>query len=173
MTVSLYECSIKNYLQTLPGIVGIMDKAEQFCQSRNLNRDELMLERLYPDMWPMSMQLVSVVHHSLGAVKGVIRGEFNPPGKPDDVSFHAMLASLKEAIAELEGYTKEDINRFSGTPVAFRMGDFELPFNAENFILSFSLPNFYFHVTTAYDIFRQKGVPLGKMDYLGAMRITR
>lgn len=54
----------------------------------------------------------------------------------------------------------------------FKAGSFELPFIAENFVLSFSLPNFYFHATTAYDILRMSGVPLGKMDFLGPMRVT-
>jgi hypothetical protein len=55
--------------------------------------------------------------------------------------------------------------------VTFQFRDFKLPFTAENFLLSFSLPNFHFHATTAYDILRMKGVPLGKPDYMGQLRL--
>ena len=65
----------------------------------------------------------------------------------------------------------ETINALAGKTVIFKLGANEMPFTAENFALSFSLPNFYFHATTAYDILRMKGVEIGKMDFLGKMRI--
>jgi hypothetical protein len=67
--------------------------------------------------------------------------------------------------------TPADVNALQGRDMAFQMRDFRIPFLAETFILSFSLPNFYFHAATTYDILRAKGVPLGKRDYLGQMRI--
>ncbi len=67
--------------------------------------------------------------------------------------------------------SEEDINGLSGKPMKFKMGDFEIPFVAENFVMSFSLPNFYFHATTTYDMLRMAGVPLGKRDYMGEMRV--
>jgi len=57
--------------------------------------------------------------------------------------------------------------------VIFKLGPNSMPFVAEDFILTFSLPNFYFHATTAYDILRSKGVPLGKKDFLGRMRMKQ
>ena len=78
-----------------------------------------------------------------------------------------------EAIAkQIEIMTKDEINALSGKAMLFKMGDFELPFTAEDFVQSFSLPNFYFHVTTAYDILRMKGAPLGKLDFLGKIRTS-
>ena len=64
-----------------------------------------------------------------------------------------------------------DVNAFEGKDVAFQFRDTKIPFTAEEFIQSFSLPNFYFHATTAYDILRSKGVPLGKRDFLGRLRL--
>ena len=63
------------------------------------------------------------------------------------------------------------MDALAGNAMYFRMGDFELPFTAESFVMSFALPNFYFHATTAYDMLRIAGVPLGKMDFLGQMRL--
>ena len=65
------------------------------------------------------------------------------------------------------------IDRHAGRDVLFQLGDMKLPFVAEDFVQSFSLPNFYFHAATAYDILRLKGAPLGKGDFLGAMRMKR
>ena len=78
---------------------------------------------------------------------------------------------MSDAIAGLEALDAEQVNAMSGKEVFFRMGDFEIPFTAENFVLSFSLPNLYFHATTAYDMARMSGVQIGKMDYLGQMRV--
>ena len=65
----------------------------------------------------------------------------------------------------------DTVNGFEGGEVVFKMGSTSLPFVTEDFIMSFSLPNFYFHATTAYDTLRKEGVPLGKMDFLGGMRM--
>ena len=79
-------------------------------------------------------------------------------------------ALVAEAIAGLEAVSREDIDALSGKPMKFEMKNVEIPFTTENFILSFSLPNFYFHATTAYDILRNQGLPLGKRDFLGKTR---
>ena len=65
------------------------------------------------------------------------------------------------------------MNALEGKDVTFQMRNFKMPFTAENFLMSFSLPNFYFHASTAYDILRSKGVPLGKRDFMGAMRMKQ
>ena len=74
---------------------------------------------------------------------------------------------------ELQKVTAEEINDLAGKDIVFEIRDTKIPFVAEDFLLSFSLPNFYFHATTTYDILRMKGVPLGKRDFLGRMRIKR
>jgi hypothetical protein len=71
----------------------------------------------------------------------------------------------------LKRLTAEEVNALEGRDMAFQFRDRNIPFTAETFVLSFSLPNFYFHATTAYDILRNKGVPLGKRDFMGRLRI--
>ena len=70
-----------------------------------------------------------------------------------------------------EAVVPDEINALEGRDMLFQMRDFKIPFTAEGFLLSFSLPNLHFHATTAYDILRTRGAPLGKRDYLGAMRV--
>lgn len=172
MSISLYDISISNYLQLLSSMDSILEKGAAFCEENGSSTDELINLQLHPEMAPLRFQLNSVVHHSLGAIKGVQSGEFGPPPNMPDQSYEEMHELVKSAKAELKAFAEADINKLEGGAMKFKMGNFELPFTAEGFILSFSLPNFYFHVTTAYDILRQKGVSLGKMDFLGQPRLA-
>ncbi|MAI57302.1 MAG: hypothetical protein CMP93_08685 [Gammaproteobacteria bacterium] len=76
-----------------------------------------------------------------------------------------------QLILKLNSKSAEEINALAEGNITFKMGSTEWPFTSRNFVLSFSLPNFYFHATTAYDILRMKGVKIGKMDFLGSMKI--
>ncbi len=78
------------------------------------------------------------------------------------------IVETREALEQL---APADVDALEGKDVVFQIRDTRIPFTAEGFIQSFSLPNFYFHATTAYDILRSKGVPLGKRDFLGRMRL--
>jgi hypothetical protein len=83
-------------------------------------------------------------------------------------ALQALVAGAGDALKDL---TPAAINAYEGGTVIFEFRNTSLPFTTEEFLLSFSLPNFHFHATTAYDILRSKGVPLGKRDYLGALRL--
>ena len=78
---------------------------------------------------------------------------------------------MTETLAELNTIDPDAIAGAKGKAVLFKAGDFEMPFTAENFVLSFTLPNLYFHAATIYDMLRIKGVPLGKLDFLGNMKM--
>jgi hypothetical protein len=90
---------------------------------------------------------------------------------PENLGFNDLVTMLENAEEKLNLFSDEEINSFSGKEIMFRMGQIEWAFTAEDFILSFSLPNFYFHVTTLYDLFRVKGLEIGKLDFAGALRI--
>ena len=77
---------------------------------------------------------------------------------------------VKDTITALQAINPADINALEGRDMAFEMRGRQVPFTAETFVMSFSLPNFYFHAATAYDILRHKGVALGKRDFLGPLR---
>ena len=171
MATSLYELSVASYLQTLGAVSGFMDRALAHFTANNIDPNEVVETRLFPDMLPFRFQVQSVAHHSLGALEGIKRGEFAPPtpsATDDYPALQKLLANTKDALAKL---TPTEINALEGRDIFFKIRDFKLPFTAENFVLSFSLPNFHFHAATAYDILRLKGVPLGKRDYMGQMRM--
>jgi hypothetical protein len=171
MTIKLSDVSLGTYKQLVAASLSIIKKAENHFTEQEINLDELSNMRLIEDMAPLSFQVFSIVHHSVGAIEALKSGEFGPPNTPDNLCFKDLVSMLEDANISLNEMTDEDINSTAGRDVIFKMGQIEWPFTSEDFILSFSLPNFYFHVTTMYDMFRIKGLNIGKLDFAGALRI--
>jgi hypothetical protein len=121
-------------------------------------------------MQPFRFQVVAVAHHSAGALKGVAAGAFGPPS-PSTADYAGLQKLVADARSAVEKASASELNGCAGKDVIFSVGDRKIPFTAEGFLQSFSLPNFFFHATTAYDILRSKGVPLGKRDFLGKLAI--
>ena len=171
MAIALYDLSVASYLQTLGGVAGFLERGLDHCRETNLDPNEIVETRLFPDMLPFRFQIWSVAHHSAGAIEGVKAGVFSPPPPTPDLDYAGLQKVVADARDNLQALNADEVNALEGRDVAFQFRDFKIPFTAEGFLLSFSLPNFYFHATTAYDILRSKGVPLGKRDFMGAMRL--
>jgi len=171
MTISLYDLTVGTYEQTLGGVAGFLDRGLAHCQDQGVDPAELVATRLFEDMAPLSFQIASVWHHSIGAIEGAKTGLFGPPSMTMPADYPALQKVVADARAALAALKPEDVNALAGGDVTFAFGEFKLPFTTENFFLSFSLTNFYFHATTAYDILRSKGVPLGKRDFMGRPRL--
>jgi hypothetical protein len=170
MAISLYDITVGQYLQTAGAVEGILARGLAHCGDAGVDPETLLAARLAPDMFPLAFQVASVAHHSLGAIEGVKAGVFGPPsGAP--ATYAEAQALITGTIAKLRALTPDEINGLAGKDVEFAFGSFKLPFVAEGFLTSFSLPNFYFHATTAYDILRANGVPLGKRDFMGALKL--
>lgn len=168
MAISLYDVSIGTYLQILNSVSRVLKKGLKHCEKNDINPDELLQTQLYPDMLALNFQIASVVHHSLGAIKGVQAGEFSGPTLPE-LDYQGFQQLLQDTITELKDYSVDSITALEDNKVQFKMGGATVgkPIDATEFILRMSLPNFYFHATTAYDILRMKGVKIGKLDYIG------
>lgn len=171
MKLSLYEASVPSYLQTLTAVSGFLEKGLAHCRDNGIDPESMVETRLYPDMLPLRFQVQSVVSHSLGTIEAIQSGVFRPPTDLPQDTYAALQALVGQARATLQKCQPDAINAREGAEIIFEFRKNKLPFTAEGFLLSFSLPNFYFHATTAYDILRSKGVPLGKRDYLGALRL--
>jgi len=170
MAISLYDLSVASFQQTLGAVTGFLERGAAHCRDNNIDPQSIVETRLYGDMLPFAFQIVSVAHHSAGAIEGVKKGLFTPPGSFEGLDYPALQKLVADAQASLAKLTPAEVNALEGGDMTFQIRDFKLPFTAESFLMSFSLPNFYFHATTAYDILRSKGVPLGKRDFMGAMR---
>jgi hypothetical protein len=171
MAISLYDATAAAYIQTVTAAVGFLEKGATHCTDNGLDPDSLADIRLFPDMAPLRFQVVSIHHHSLGALEGTKAGVFGPPTDQRPHDFAGLQALLTETLTGLKALSREEVDALEGADVVFQMRDMKLPFVAEDFLLSFSLPNFHFHATTAYDILRSQGVPIGKRDYMGPIRL--
>ncbi|WOJ96992.1 DUF1993 domain-containing protein [Congregibacter brevis] len=171
MTVSLYEVTVDSYLQMLASSKDVLERGAEYAKSHGANPDDLVKLSLHDDMAPLSFQVISVWHHSLGAIKGMREGVFTPPPKKPDLDYAGLQGLIDEALDFVNTVNREEIDALSEKPMVFRVGEREVPFTMNNFALSFSLPNLYFHATTLYDLLRMHGVPLGKMNYLGQLRV--
>jgi hypothetical protein len=134
--------------------------------------DDFVDARLFPDMAPFHFQIECVAHHSVWGLEAVRNGVFAPPALVGSVPFSDLQAMIGQARAALETFTPDEVNSWSGRMLDFHIGPRRLAFTPDTFFLSFALPNFHFHAVTAYDILRMHGVPLGKRDYEGQLRIN-
>ena len=163
MALSLYDASIPVYLQMLRNLSAIMDKAE--AQGGDLAA--YMEARLAPDMHPFSRQIQMVSDAAKGGAARL--AGVAPPSMPDT---ETTWAELKERLAKTIDFVSsikpEQVNGDENRTVELPLPGRTMTFTAKDFLFNFGLPNFFFHVTTAYDLLRQAGVPLGKRDFLGA-----
>ena len=170
MAISLYAATIPSFSQTLGAVSGLLDKAQAFCTEKGLAPQELIQARFAADMHPFAYQVKSTAVHSLGAIEGVRKGNFSPDTSVPPETFAALKARISETLGALEKIDSAEIDGFIGRELRFTFGANYRDYTAENFLLSFSLPNFYFHATTTYDILRWKRVPIGKLDFMGKTR---
>lgn len=171
MALSLYEATVPSFAQILEAMSGVLKKGEAHALEKGMAPDEWVGARLFSDMAPLSFQVNQTTHHSVGAIEATKKGVFSPDLTPPPETFADLQVAVAGALATLGAYRPEEINALEGGDMRFQLGERVMPFTAENFLLSFSLPNFYFHATTAYDILRHNGVPLGKRDYMGRPRL--
>src|SRR5882757_3478351 len=170
MAFSLYAAMIPSYQQVLGAVSGLLGTAEAFCAEKGIAPEDIIKARLAEDMLPFAYQVKATAVHSLGAIEGVRKGVFSPDMTPPPESFAALKARIADTLASLSAIEAAEVDSFVGRDMRFAFGNRHLDFTAENFLLSFSQPNFYFHATTTYDILRWKGLPIGKRDFAGKPR---
>lgn len=172
MTFSLYDAVVPSNIQILGSVVHLLDKAESWCSEHGHDAQKVIGARLAENMHGFDYQVKSTAVHSLDAITGARAGAFSPDRSPPPSDFAGLKAKVTDAITGLEALDPAVVNDLVGQDVIFSAGDFRIPFKAENFLLSFSQPNFYFHATTTYDLLRLLGVPLGKLDFMGRLRVA-
>ncbi len=170
MSLSLHTAVIGSYQQFLPQVARLIDKAQAHCEATGTAPDDLAKSCLAPDMWPFSKQIEQCAHHSMRALVAVREGNFAPQPGPFPHTFEAMRAEIASALAAVNAVDPSELEAIADNEVQFKVASFEMLFTVQDFLLSFSLPNFYFHVTTAYNILRMSGAQIGKLDYLGRPR---
>ncbi|THD73191.1 DUF1993 domain-containing protein [Phenylobacterium sp.] len=173
MAISFYDLSVASFRQTVSAVAGFLDRAAKHCAETHADPDDFVDARLFEDMAPFHFQIEALAHHSVWGLEAVRSGVFGPPALVGPIPFVELQAMIAEAVTALEAFTPEEVNSWAGKDLDLQIGPRRLRFTSETFILSFSLPNFHFHAVTAYDILRMRGVPIGKRDYEGQLRIRQ
>ncbi len=161
MPISMYRASIPVFIRALGNLSAILKKGETHEGSASF-----IDARLAPDMLTLAGQ---VQRASDAAKAGAARlgGIDNPSFADTEKTFAELQARIKKTIEFLHGVKPEQIDGGEQRTIQFKAGGRELKFTGIDYLFGFALPNFFFHVTTAYAILRHEGVPVGKMDYLG------
>ena len=166
MTISMYQASVPVYLQYLNSISAVLDKGAAFAESKKIDPAVLLQTRLYPDMHPLVKQVQIFTDQ---ATRGVSRlAGVEPPPFPDtENSFADLKARIAKAIEHVQSFTAEQIDGSEGRDIVMKTPRGDLTFKGLQYLLGFSLPNFFFHATTTYAVLRHVGVEVGKMDFMG------
>lgn len=166
MSLSLYQASVPQFARMFGNLSAILDKAEAFSAERKIDSSVLLNARLAPDMHPLTRQVQIASDLAKGCVARLAGIE--PPGLADnESSFAELQARIGKTLDFIKSVPSEQVDAGEGREILLKFPNAEFNFKAPDYVLHFVLPNFYFHVTTAYAILRHNGLSIGKMDYMG------
>ena len=166
MMISMYQASIPRFVNILGNLANILDKAQAHADAKKLGVDTLTSFRLFPDMLPMTAQVQIACDTAKGAAAR-LAGIEAPVHEDNERTVADLKARIAKTIAFLRTVTPDQIDGTEDKEIVIKRGDQETRYNGMQFLLGRAVPNFYFHVTTAYNILRHNGVEIGKRDYLG------
>ncbi len=167
MTISMYQASVPAFIRMLGNLKGILEKGAAHAEAKKFDPAVLINSRLYPDMFPLSRQVQIATDNAKGCPSRL--AGIDPPKYEDTEStFPELYARIDKTIAFLKTFKPDQIDGSEEKPIMLSTPRGILNFRGQTYLLDFVLPNFHFHVTTAYNILRHNGVELGKTDYLGA-----
>jgi len=145
----------------------ILQKAEAHCEARRIDPSVLANDRLAPDMHPFRRQVGMACDHAKFAAAR-LSGLEAPRFEDTEQTFAELHERIARTLAFIESVPETAFEGSEGKTISLKAGPRELTFPAPVYLASFALPNFYFHMTTAYNILRHNGVELGKSDFMGA-----
>ena len=167
MAISMYEASAPRFVNTLKNLSAILDKAQAHADTKKIDPRVLIAARLFPDMFPMSRQVQSACDTAKGAVARLAGVEV-PVHEDTEQTFEELKARIAKTITFIQTIQPAQVDGSEGREVVLKFRSGEVKLKGMQYLLGQALPNFYFHVTTAYDILRHNGVEIGKRDYIGA-----
>jgi hypothetical protein len=167
MAISMYRVSVPIFVRHLNGLAGCLKKAQALYAEKKYDESTLLSYRFYPDMFSFTRQIQAASDHAKNCA-ALLAGLEAPKYEDNEKSLAELIARVEKTVAWLNTVKQEQIDGTEGKAVTVKMRDRELNFKGLELLLNRSLPNFYFHATTAYDILRHNGVELGKRDFMGA-----
>ncbi len=166
MKISMYEASVPQFVKILGNLSNILDKAQAHVDAKKLDPAALTEYRLFPDMLPMRSQ-VQIACDTAKGVVARLAGVDIPVHEDTEKSLADLKARIAKAVAFIQTMKPQQLDGTEDRQIVIKRGETEIPYTGMQFLLGRALPNFYFHVTTAYNILRHNGIEIGKRDYLG------
>lgn len=169
MSLSMYQASIPGFIHALTNLITLLEKGLAYAETKKIDPSVLLNSRLFADMLPLTRQ----IHIATDGVKGCaarLAGQQPPVYEDNETTFAELIARLRKTIDYLNTFNPAQIDGSETKTIAMKIGAHELKFVGQAYLLNFVIPNFYFHVTTAYNILRHNGVEIGKQDYLGKIQ---
>ncbi|WP_341704777.1 DUF1993 domain-containing protein [Ferrovibrio sp.] len=166
MSLSMYDASVPVFTRALEILARLLEKGEAHAAAAGQAPADMLEARLAPDMYPLTRQIQAACDAAkFGSARpaGVA-----PPSDPDtEASFAELQARIRKTLDFIGAIDRAAYDEAATRPVTVKTGQSEMKFTGRDYLLGFAVPNFFFHVVTAYDILRHKGVQIGKRDYLG------
>lgn len=171
MSLSIHQATVPAVQQILASLSVLIDKAAAHCEARKVDPATLIGYRLTPDMFAFGRQIQIATDQAKGICARLAGAEI--PAYPDvETSFDELKARLAKASDFIGSLPAAQFDGAETRTIVMKFGGHEVNFTGANYLFGFGLPNFYFHATTAYDILRHAGVPIGKRDFLGAVPVS-
>jgi uncharacterized protein len=166
MSLSMYQASVPVFVRGLTNLRQILRKARNHAEAKKIEPAVLLASRLYPDMHPLTRQ-VQIASDAAKFCAARLAGAEPPSFEDTEATFDELEARIDKTIAYVSEIAAAQIDGSEERLVKLKLPGGAIELKGAAYLLGFALPNFYFHVTTAYDILRHNGVELGKFDYLG------
>jgi hypothetical protein len=166
MTLTMYAATVPLFTRMLNNLLHLLDKAEAYAAERKFDVNVLVASRLAPDMHPLSFQVQSATDRSKFALAR-LTGR-TPPSWPDDEkTVEDLRARIRKALEFIGGFAEADLAGADDRKIPIKVRGEDVMMAGQDYLHNNVYPNFFFHVTTAYDILRHNGVPIGKRDFVG------
>jgi uncharacterized protein len=166
MSLDMYQSSIPVFVHMLGNLSSILDKAAAHADAKAIDQAIFVNARLAPDMYPLSRQ-VQIATDMVKGCAARLAGVDVPSYEDNETTLAELQARIAKTVAFLQTVSADQINGSEEKSVTLKLRARDVNFIGQPYLLYFVLPNFYFHMTTAYDILRHNGVELGKMDFVG------
>ncbi len=166
MTISMYQASAPRFVNMLKNLSAILEKAQAHAEAKKIDPAVLPSCRLHPDMFALSRQVQIACDNAKGAVARLAGVEV-PKHEDTEQTFAELKARIAKTIDFVNTFKPAQIDGSEEKDIHLKLGPLEVTWKGMQYLCGFALPNFYFHVVTAYDILRHNGVEIGKHDYIG------
>lgn len=164
--ISMYQASVPRFANMLKNLSALLDKAAAHADARKIDPSVLLQARLFPDMLPMLRQVQIACDNAKGCAARLADVDV-PKHEDTETTFEQLQGRIQRVQDFLSSLSAEQIDGSEDRDIHLKLGPREVEFKGLQYLCGFALPNFYFHVTTAYDILRHNGVELKKSEYLG------